>query len=327
MKEVWAKETDFSDWLASPMGLELIASDIGVEIENARRECSPGDFRCDIVGHQLGDENHAIVIENQYNKTDHDHLGKMLTYAAVHDATTGIWISERISDDHRQAIDWLNSITPANVNFYLAQIKAYRIDDSAVAPELTLICSPNLAAKARRIESKESVNASNNGIWNKDFWDDISSFIKERNPPFKIQRSTADSWTGVAIGRSGFFLALVFETKQPCIRCELCVNPAWRFSAFEQLIAQRAEIEQEIGASLDWLPLPDKKISRIRLKADMDVKDSSQRDAIKDWMNTQINAFYHAFRPRVQSINANFISSNDVENTPEVSGNEFIAGE
>ena len=121
VREVWPLETSFSDWLASDERLELVASEIGVQVENPRRECRDGDFRCDIVGRALGDENHVVIIDNQYNKTDHDHLGKMLTYAAVHSATTGIWISERVSEDHRQVIDWLNSVTPPNASSLIAR--------------------------------------------------------------------------------------------------------------------------------------------------------------------------------------------------------------
>lgn len=101
VRQVWKKETDFSDWLATPDGTALLAEELEIEVDNLTRESKPGDYPCDVVGNVLGDENHVVVIENQYGKTNHDHLGKLLTYAAVHKATTGIWISETISDDHR----------------------------------------------------------------------------------------------------------------------------------------------------------------------------------------------------------------------------------
>lgn len=116
VRQVWKKENDFSDWLVTEDGVALLAEELGVEIENLTRESRPGDYPCDIVGNRLGDEIHVVVIENQYGKTNHDHLGKLLTYAAVHRAMTGIWISEMISDDHRQVIDWLDENTPPNVN-------------------------------------------------------------------------------------------------------------------------------------------------------------------------------------------------------------------
>lgn len=313
VREVWPLETSFSDWLASDEGLELIASDIGVAIENPRRECRDGDFRCDIVGHALGDESHVVVIENQYNRTDHDHLGKMLTYAAVHSATTGIWVSERISEDHRQVIDWLNDVTPPNVNFYLAQIKLYRIGDSAVAPELDVVCRPNTNAKVRMRDARPE--ATSRDLWRKEFWEDVLGFIKEQKPPFSVQRAGLGEWSAIAVGRSGFGVYLLITSRSSRICCQMCINPpSWRLDAFEQLHAQREVIEAEIGESLSWEALPDAKISRIKLYADINPSDPAQRDQVKAWMNTQANAFYRAFHPRVKALVASAAeSSNDEE--------------
>ncbi len=311
-KEIWSMETQFSAWLASEAGLELIASDIGIEVENARTECAPGDFRCDIVGNALGDENHRIVIENQYGKTDHDHLGKMLTYAAVHEATTGIWISERISDDHRQVIDWLNSITPANVNFYLAQIKAYRIDDSAVAPELDVICRPNLDVKIQRGQSKKELKERH--IWRKEFWDDVLPYIKDQNPPFNLQSPGIKYWSAIALGRTDFWLELVTKLRNPCIRCEICIKTPWRLAAYEQLYEQRAEIENEIGCKLEWIALEGKSYTRIGVSKEIDPKDENNRDEIKRWMNHYATAFYRVFRPRIQNLDADY----EAEIVPQV---------
>lgn len=312
LREIWSKETEFSDWLASEVGLDLIASDIGIEVENARRESALGDFRCDIVGHELGDEKHRIVIENQYNKTDHDHLGKMLTYAAVHDATTGIWISERVSDDHRPAIDWLNSITPANVNFYLVQIKAYCIDNSAVAPQLEVVCRPNLDVKIQRDKDKQEL--SNSQIWNKDFWEDILTHIKGQNPPFNLQSPGVKSWSAIAMGRTGLWLELVTESRNPCIRCEICIKATWRLAAYEQLYAQRAEIENEIGCRLEWLELRGKRFTRIGVRKEIDPKDEINRDEVKRWMNHYATTFYYAFRPRIANLDADY----EIETVPQV---------
>jgi hypothetical protein len=315
VREVWPLETGFSDWLASDEGLELIATDIGVEVENAKRESSPGDFRCDIVGRALGDENHVVVIENQYNKTDHDHLGKMLTYAAVHSATTGIWISERISEDHRQVIDWLNSVTPPNVNFYLAQIKLYRIGTSPVAPQLDVVCRPNLEVKVQRSEGGQELKERH--TWRREFWTEILAYIKEQNPPFNVQRPGVDHWTSIAIGRSGFSLALLLVPRTQCITCELNFTVPWKESAFSQLHAQKAAIEHEVGSELEWLLLPGKKSARIQIRGNINPKIDSNREQVKVWMNQQANAFYRAFRPRVQALVASAADISSEEDEPD----------
>ena len=92
IKTLWSHETHFSDWLATQDGIDLLAQDIEIEIENPRREGKGTTFSCDIVANIVGDEGHVVVIENQFGRTNHDHLAKLLTYAAVHKAVVGIWI-------------------------------------------------------------------------------------------------------------------------------------------------------------------------------------------------------------------------------------------
>lgn len=300
LREVWPLETSFSDWLVSEAGLSLIAEDIGIEVEDPRRECRPGDFRCDVVGHALGDENHVIVIENQYGKTDHDHLGKMLTYAAVHAATTGIWLTERVSEDHRQVIDWLNNITPPNVNFFLAEIKAYRIDDSPVAPQLDVVCRPNLEVKSTRENISEVEKEGRH--WRKELWEDVLNYIKEQNPPFNVQSPGSGQWTAIALGRGGFFVGLLLLQSQGKICCDLVMNPPWKEAAFAQIERDKAAIEAELGAALEWINNPNVGLARLRLTTDLDPRNDTDREAIKKWMYEKAVLFHRVFAPRVRSL-------------------------
>jgi hypothetical protein len=300
LREIWPRETDFSDWLASEGGLALIAEDIGVEVESPKRECRSGDFPCDVVGHALGDENHVVVIENQFGKTNHDHLGKLLTYAAVNGAMTGIWLSEHVSDDHRKVIDWLNDNTPPNVALYLAQIKAYRIDGSAVAPYLDVVSRPNLQTKVERGDSDDELKARH--IWRKQMWEEILTYISSQKPPFRVQSAGTDAWSNISIGRSGFNLALTLTPKRQRIGCELYFTVPWKSQAFALLEAQKATIEREIGSTLDWQRLDGKKAARIALEKAVDPKDDARRDEVKQWMHQQAVAFYKAFQPRVKAL-------------------------
>lgn len=233
LREIWGKETDFSDWLARKDGLALIAEDIGIEIEEPHRECRPGDYPCDIVGRKVGDENHTVVIENQFGKTNHDHLGKLLTYAAMNSATTGIWLSEFVSDDHRRVIDWLNDNTPPQVSFYLAEIKAYRIGDSDVAPQLDVVSRPNLEAKIQRAASEGERNAQHE--WRRTLWKEVLSHIQSQSPPFNVQSPGNGQWSTITLGRSGFHISLILLHSQGKISCDFILNPSWKESAFAQL--------------------------------------------------------------------------------------------
>ena len=302
LRDIWPKETDFSDWLATDDGLALIAEDMGVEVEDPHREHSAGDFLCDIVGHALGDENHAVVVENQFGKTNHEHLGELLTYASVNSALTAIWLAEHVSDDHRKVIDWLNDNTPPSISFYLARIQAYRIGDSPVAPQLEVVCRPNLQTKARRGGGSEEMKARH--IWRQAFWDEILTYIAEKGPPFRVQSAGTGAWSNIALGRSHFSLDLTLTPKRQCIGCEIYMNPPWKEDAFAQLESQRDAIEAEIGETLQWLPLPGKKAARILLEAPIDPKDDSNHERVKEWMYKQSVAFYRAFHDRVRALRA-----------------------
>lgn len=299
LRNIWPKETDFSDWLVTEDGLALIAEDIGIEVEDAQRECRPGDFPCDIVGHALGDDTHRIVIENQFGKTNHDHLGKLLTYAAQHAATTGIWLSEYVSDDHRKVIDWLNDNTPSTISLYLAQIKAYQIGDSLVAPQLDVVSRPNLQTKVQLSNNDEEKERH---IWRKDFWEEILAYIKSQNPPFRVQSPSTDAYSEISIGRSGFFLSLTLTPSRQCIGCELYLNGPWKDDAFNQLHAQKDGIEGQIGTPLQWKALPDKKSARIILETGINPRDPTNRDAVKQWLHQNAVAFYKTFQPRVKQL-------------------------
>ncbi len=226
LRDIWPKEPDFSDWLITEDGLALIAEDIGVEVEDPLREHGLGDFPCDIVGHALGQPNHKIVIENQFGRTDHDHLGKLLTHAAMHSAMTGIWLAEKVSDDHRKVIDWLNDNTPQTVSLYLAEIRAYRIGDSPAAPQLDVVSRPNLQTKLEVGDTNAELKERH--IWRKQFWEEILGFIRDQKPPFRVQSPSTDAWTNIAIGRSHFAIALTLTPKRQCIGCELYMTPPWK---------------------------------------------------------------------------------------------------
>ena len=301
LRAIWPTEPDFSDWLATEAGLELITEDIGISLENARLESRPGDYPADIVGNALGDGNHVVVIENQFGKTDHDHLGKLLTYAAMHSAMTGIWISEHISDDHRTVIDWLNENTPTHVSLYLVQLKAYHIGNSATAPQLDVISRPNRKEKIGRAGKEASVSATEK--WRLEIWQDVLDYIKDKNPPFSVQSPSDDHWSNISIGRGRFWIGLTLVPSNQRISCELAMNPIWKEEAFAQLLSQKDVIEAEIGSPLNWLPMLGKVSARIRLDTLIDPKNDDNRQAVKDWMYEKSVAFYNAFHDRVKKLN------------------------
>lgn len=300
VRQVWKRETDFSDWLVTEDGVTLLAEELGIEIENLTRESRPGDYPCDIVGNLLGDENHIVVIENQYGKTNHDHLGKLLTYAAVHKAMTGIWISETISDDHRQVIDWLNENTPTNVNLYLVGLKLYRIGNSPVAPQLDVVCRPNLAVK----ETKSGLTQADQErhAWRRRMWIEIQEAIKAVKPPFRLQRPGDDHWSSISIGRAGFHLNMLLTPRNESIGIDLYITVPWKSEAFDALQAQKAAIEAELGSALQWMPLPGKKTARVLLEAKIDPRKPENEPQVREWFAVNSIKMFKAFKSRVLAL-------------------------
>src|SRR5271157_3650817 len=159
LREIWEDEArDFTPWLASPTALTLLRDVIGFDLELIGTEVAVGPYCADILAKAANDEEHKVIIENQLGKTDHVHLGKIITYAAGLGAKTLIWVSDKFCDEHREALDWLNSNTGEQLAFWGLEIRAFRIDGSRPAPQFALISGPNAATKAVR-EKFPSANA------------------------------------------------------------------------------------------------------------------------------------------------------------------------
>ena len=301
IKSLWQKETDFSDWLTTQMGIDLLAQDLEIQIENPKREAKGSNFSCDIVANLVGDEKHIVVIENQFGRTDHDHLAKLLTYAATHKAVTGIWIAEEVADDHRQVIDWLNENTPDTIGLYLAECKAYTIGSSDAAPLLDVICRPNVTMKQVNNDLTEADKKRRE--WRLAFWQKIHQRLKLEKIPFRLQKPSSDHWSSIAIGRSGFHMAMLLTPRNQSIVIEINIQPdGWKDAAFEQLKSDAQQIEKEIGHPLDWRPMLDKGCSKIVLEAKIDPKVETNREKVCDWFATWTPKVFLAFRDRVKKL-------------------------
>lgn len=148
LRDVWRHEAlDFTQWLALPENLALLGESIGIELTDPRTEVGVGAFKVDIVATDVvGDQ--SVIIENQLEATNHDHLGKIITYAAGHNASVIIWVVQSAREEHQNAIDWLNEHTTPDVSFFLVEIQAWRIGASEPAPAFEIVAKPNDWARA-----------------------------------------------------------------------------------------------------------------------------------------------------------------------------------
>ena len=119
LRGVWPHEAlDFTPWLADEENMTLLADAVGLEITIDETESSVGDFNVDIYASETG-TGRKIIIENQLEDTNHDHLGKLITYASGKDAEIIIWVVKRAREEHRSAVEWLNNHTDDKIAFFL----------------------------------------------------------------------------------------------------------------------------------------------------------------------------------------------------------------
>lgn len=245
LREVWPHEAhNFTAWLENNSG--VLTEHIGRELSGIRREAAAGAFSVDLVAED--DEGNLVVIENQLERSDHDHLGKLITYAAAYDASTAIWIVADARPEHVQAVTWLNETTPTA--FYLLKLDAVRIADSPPAPHFTLIVGPS--DQGRQVgETKRELSERHH--LRQQFWAELL----ERALPHTKRHANVSPGTGTSLpaasGVPGLTYYYVSNLSQS--RVGVFINrrdPEENKRIFDQLLEQRASIEQEFGESLNW---------------------------------------------------------------------------
>src|SRR5215207_4150622 len=199
-RKVWVSESrDFTPWLAQPDNLRLLGETIGVVLEFEAQEESVGPFRADILCRDTA-TNSYVLIENQLARTDHTHLGQLITYAAGLKAVTIVWVATPFTEEHRAALDWLNEITDERFNFFGLEIELWRIGDSLTAPKFNVVCKPN--DWSRIIRTRAELTGSK--ALQVAFWTEFRNFVAGQKTPIRATKPLPQNWMNIALGRSGF---------------------------------------------------------------------------------------------------------------------------
>lgn len=260
IRELWKHEQyDFSEWLSKKENIENLNEILGLTLVDISKETYVGTYRCDLFDK---DETTGIkvIIENQLEISNHDHLGKIITYASGLDAKVVVWIVKEAREEHRSAIEWLNNNTNSNVNFFLIEIHAYKIGNSDPAPMFQVVEQPNDFIKNNKSTNRdESMNKSQ--FQRIEFWNQFNNVLMEKGKPFNIRKATTEHWYNVAIGTSDAYIKITLVNKYSLIGIELYI--ADNKELFDKLYIRKDKIEEELGFQLDWRRLDNSKVSRI----------------------------------------------------------------
>ena len=305
VRSVWPIEDQhFTPWLATESGLALIGDAIGIELALEATERRVGPFRADILCKRadIPDE-HWVLIENQLERTDHTHLGQLLTYAAGLDTATIVWIATTFAEEHRAAIDWLNKITDEQFSFFGIEVQLWKIGGSDPAPRLNVVCAPNgwkravgQAVKRMSEGPLTSLQASQSR-----FWEALQQTLNETRSPVKPRKPLPQAWMDFAIGSNRMWLTAYNSQRQGRFFVGLYLRSEERDADYRHFESQRLEIERDMGNALSWEPNVSPKASRIGLDlAPVDMADEASWSARVPEIKAALERLYQVLRPRIR---------------------------
>jgi hypothetical protein len=299
LRELWKHEAHgFTFWLAE--NLDYLNEALDLELSLVEREAS-GDmtFSADILAEDAS--GNYYIIENQLEKTDHDHLGKIITYMSNLEGKSAIWITSEPRPEHEKAVHWLNEILPADSVIYLAKLEAYRIDNSASAPLFTVIAGPTSIGKQVGEEKKELAERH---IQRMEFWKEIVEKYKKRGSFFANISPAKDHWINTGAGKSGIAYSQIVMMND--LRVEVYIStpsPETNKRYFDQLFANKEKIEKVFGKPLDWQRLDNKTASRICYTiAGHGLKDREYWSDMQDQLVDEMYNLRRAFQDEIDKL-------------------------
>lgn len=268
LRSIWPHEAlNFTPWVAE--NVDLLADAVGLDITVDETESSVGDFNVDIYASETGTDR-KIIIENQLEDTDHDHLGKLITYASGKGADVVIWVVKHAREEHKAAVEWLNNHTDDKIGFFLCEIKLFQIGDSQIAPAFTVVERPNDWTK----EIRKTASANSTQQQRLEYWQAFNDYAftdANFSRIFNKRKPTTDHWMDFSIGSSACHIAVSQIQKRKAVDVELYINDDKEL--FKSLFAHKDEIEKNMEMELEWKELPERKASRILIEKTVDLDD------------------------------------------------------
>ncbi len=306
LRNIWISEaTGFTPWLARPENIAVLGEALGLDLEIEASEKTVGRFRADILCKDI-DTGRWVLIENQLERTDHGHLGQLLTYASGLDAVTIVWIAARFTEEHRATLDWLNKITDDSFRFFGLEVELWRIGQSPAAPKFNIISKPNdwshsIAQAARAIDEGD---LSETRVMQRDYWAGLLKSLATAGGPISgIRTPLPQAWMSFPIGRVGFNLNSVMVRPKKQVRAELYIAGDRAKMLFGRLKRDKEGVEQELGYPLEWEELPIRRDCRISAYLrDVDPEDTTDWPRQHDWLARRLQELHRVFAHRIGAL-------------------------
>lgn len=310
LREAWETEDgDFTPWLAREENIALLGEAIGIDLEVEAQERRVGLFRADIVCLDTAStDNHRVLIENQLYRTDHNHLGQLMTYAAGLDAVTTVWIAGQFTDEHRAALDWLNEITSEEIRFFGIEVELWRIGNSPSAPRFNIVSRPNEWTRSAY---------SHRELLQLEYWGALKELMQLRQGNVNPSDPRARHWMTFSLGidNNQSMLLANFSVRRNNVSVGL---QTYHEELFYLLRDASEEIEQELGMSLIWDERPTAAycIVDTALQSE-DIKNQDNWPELLEWMYEKLETFHRVFAPRINTLDASdYIPDNpDLDST------------
>ncbi|MCL2788122.1 MAG: DUF4268 domain-containing protein [Micrococcales bacterium] len=294
IREIWSHEAQMlTPWLARHLG--ELGEEILIDFDEdaTSTEVPVGGFSIDILGKDS--DGRTVIIENQLERTDHDHLGKCITYAAGKGASTIIWVTKEAREEHRKAVEWLNSISLDEVRFFLVQIEVWRIGDSAPAPKFNVVESPNEWAKAM---SRPVTKSTPLKLAQREFWVDFVDYARQHTRRIRSWHTPhPQHWHDISFGLKGAHLSLTANSKEKTVSVQLYIDSGSQEdnkAFFDRLHRDRATLEQQLG-KLHWLRNDAKQASIVYLNTKLDFQSPTDRQQAIEWLVEHADQFIDVF--------------------------------
>lgn len=249
LRKIWKNEArDFTVWLSQDENLTMLGETVGIDIDLEERESPVGSFSVDIFATEEG-TGRKIIIENQLEDTNHDHLGKIITYAAGKEASVIIWIVKRARDEHRQAVEWLNQHTDENIGFFLLEIELWKINGSVPAPRFNIVERPNDWAKS----IKASEGLSDTKKTNLEYWEAFKKYAfnkAEFKKIFSERKAYPQGWYDLSVGNRHCHITLTATMTKNRLAAQVYISK--NKDLYNYFLDQKAAIEEFLGEEISW---------------------------------------------------------------------------